>query len=683
MHSAGCAKFVAMSAFARQSCLALLLLAASAWADAPPAAPGDEAVLQAREAFDRKNGAALAAARVAANEAQHPLAMWVDYWALGNRLAEARQDELDAFYARWPGTYVEDRLRNDWLLELGRRGDWVNLRAEFPRFRMNDDREVTCYALLARHLDGQDVRDDARAAWLAPREPADGCKLLASTLFQIGQLQAGDAWQAARLAIERNRPGAARDAATLISPAIGKAVAELLDKPERYLSRRGAGGGTHGHELLLLALMRAAASDADFAAAQLSSPTLRQLPAAMEATAWAHLARQAAMQQLPSAADYARRAWQLWDHGRASATPPPWSTDVLTWHVRAALRQPRGDTRRWTLVTRAIDALPAAEQRDSAWVYWKARATQALAAPGPGGETARAAARAELAALAPLGFYGKLAGEELGLPLAQAPAPAALTASEQEAVRQQSGLRRALQLIALGLRSEGVREWNFTLRGLPERELLAAAQWACEREVWDRCINTSERTRIEVDMRQRFPLPYREQVQAQALASGLEPALLFGLIRQESRFVADIRSNVGAAGLMQLMPATARWTARKVGLTFRPGMVTDTQINLQLGAAYLKRVLDDFDGSRVLATAAYNAGPNRSRRWREGPTIEAAAWVENIPFNETRDYVKKVLSNQVDYAARLGGPVPTLKSLLGGPIGPRPAGAASPDRELP
>jgi soluble lytic murein transglycosylase len=404
----------------------------------------------------------------------------------------------------------------------------------------------------------------------------------------------------------------------------------------------------------------------------------------MEATAWAHLARQAALQQLPSAFDYSRRAWKLWDHSRTSAAPPPWSSELLAWQVRAALRQPAGDAQRWLLVTRAIDALPAAERRDGAWVYWKPRAALALAPPGPGGEAARAAAQAELSALAARpGFYGKLAAEELGLPLNPPPAPAALTAAEQEAARQHAGLRRALQLIALGLRSEGVREWNFSLRGLPERELLAAAQSACEQEVWDRCINTSERTRGEVDMHQRFPLPLREPLQARALASGLDPALLYGLIRQESRFVADIRSSVGAAGLMQLMPATARWTAKKVGLAFRPGMVTDTQVNLQLGAAYLRRVLDDFDGSLVLATTAYNAGPSRSRRWREGPAIEAVAWVESIPFNETRDYVKQVLSNQVDYAVRLGGPVPTLKSLLGGPIGPRPAGAAGPDPDLP
>jgi len=159
--------------------------------------------------------------------------------------------------------------------------------------------------------------------------------------------------------------------------------------------------------------------------------------------------------------------------------------------------------------------------------------------------------------------------------------------------------------------------------------------------------------------------------------------VLYGLIRQESRFVTDVRSSVGASGLMQLMPATARWTARKIGQPYTPAMINDSDVNLRLGATYFKLVLDDFGGSLAMATAAYNAGPNRPRRWREGAVMEPAAWAETIPFNETRDYVKKVLSNSVYYAALLGTPAPTLKARLGPPIGPRTATAPASDRELP
>ncbi len=686
-----CAKFSAMLVAICRSLL-LLWLACAGAAFAQTA--GDDVVVQAREALRKNNKAALATARMAVNTARHPLAMWVEYWELGARLAEAQQPELDSFYARWPGSYVEDRLRNDWLLELGRRRDWAKLHTEFPRFRMNDDREVTCYALLAQYLAGAEVanlRQAARSAWWAQRDLDDGCNLMARTLYEARVLTEEDAWHEVRLSVDNNRPRAAKAAAALVNPVLGDKLAQILENPARYGLQRGAGEGRHGHELLLLALMRMAASDPDYAAGQLEAPTAHRLPMAMEATAWAHIAKQAALKQLPQAADHARHAWKLWDAAHKPGMQPPWNDELLAWHVRAALREPLTQTRRWALIQRAIDAMPGAEQSDAAWVYWRARATQAQARPGPEGDAARAAARAMLEGIAPqIGFYGQLAAEDLGSALSLPPLPAPLQPAERDAPRSNPGFTRALQLINLGLRSEGVREWNFTLRGLSDRELLAAAQLACEREVWDRCINTSERTRVEVDIAQRYPMPLRDTLQARARDSGLDAAVLYGLIRQESRFIMDARSSVGASGLMQLMPATAQWTAKKVGLSYRPEMITDPAVNLQLGAAYLKRVLDDFGGSLAMAAAAYNAGPGRPRRWREGVApMEPAAWAETIPFNETRDYVKKVLANSVVYAALMAAPdaaaprAAPLKTRLGPAIGPREPSAAVPDRDLP
>ena len=194
------------------------------------------------------------------------------------------------------------------------------------------------------------------------------------------------------------------------------------------------------------------------------------------------------------------------------------------------------------------------------------------------------------------------------------PKPAPLTPEEIDAAKSHPGLTRALQLIEIGLRNEGVREWNFSLRGMNDRALLAAAQRACDAEVWDRCINTSDRTREEIDIDQRFPLPFRKEVIAKANEIGLDPTYVYGLIRQESRFIMDARSHVGASGLMQIMPATARWTARKIGLNYTQDMIADREVNLRLGTSYLKLVLDDFGGSQAMAAAAYNAGPNRPRR---------------------------------------------------------------------
>ncbi len=691
--------------------LAALPPAARAQGTVSPAAAavalsaGNSVVLQAREALTRKDktlGARLAQLRQSVQG--HPLAQWVEYWELNNRLAEAQQPELSAFFTRWAGSYVEDRLRNDWLLELGRRRDWANFRAEAPRFRMNDDREVGCYALLVQYLDGHDVRQAARDAWHQQKDAGDGCTLLAQTLVQAGQLSKQDAWQEARLSVEANRQRAARIAAELASPGADQVLATLWDNPARFLSKRSGPGidTARAFELDLLALMRAAAADPDFTAGQLEGAWANRLPATAAATAWAHVAKQAAFKQQASAADHARRAWTIWDRAHKPGVQPPWSEDLLASHVRAALREGGDKPERWRLVLRAIEAMPESalaaatlpgpawtaggrsDDREGTWVYWKARATLALAKPGTAGDAARAQAREALQALAAQqGFYAQLAGADLRQPFALPPPPAPTSEEELAAARQNPGFDRALQLIALGLRAEGVREWNYTLRGMNTRQLLAAAQWACEKAVWDRCINTSERTRDEVHITQRFPLPLREQLMTAAQASGLEPAVMLGLIRQESRFITDVRSHVGASGLMQLMPATARWTAQKVGMDYKPEMINDPAVNLRLGAAYLKRLLDDFDGSLALAAAAYNAGPGRPRRWREGVVLEPAAWAETIPFNETRDYVKKVLANAVVYNAILGQPLVGLPARLGKSIGPRDPAAPAPDKELP
>jgi len=659
----------------------LLIVAALAAALPARAAPGDSAIDEAREARRKKDRARLAAARAAAQAAQHPLAMWADYFELTNRLADAQQSELDAFYARWPNSYVEDRLRNDWLLELGKRRDWVNFAADYPRFRMNDDREVSCYALLIEQQAGKDVRDAAFAAWLAQRDPDDGCTLLAATLYDARVFGSAEVWRKLRVAMDAGRPRTARQAAALISTAAAGAVAELSDNPARWLARSGSATSRQGAELSTLALIRMAGNDPDAAAVQLNERWDKALPADLAAWAWASLAKQSALKLQPEAAEHFQRA-EL--RARKTGVEAEWPDDTLAWKARAALRADNGRGR-WQQLLQAINAMGSEQQRDPAWVYWKARGLQVLARNSQDGEGMRQLGQELLGGIAgQMHFYGKLAAEELGQTIVIPERPAPPTAEEAEAARSHPGLTRALMLISLGLRNEGVREWNYSLRGMGDRELLAAAQLACDREVWDRCINTSERTRGEVDIEQRFPLPFRKEVQARAAEIGLDPAYVYGLIRQESRFVMDARSSVGASGLMQIMPATARWTARKLGLDYTADAITDRDVNLKLGTSYLKLVLDDFDGSQALAAAAYNAGPNRPRRWREGPELEAAAWAENIPFTETRDYVKKVLSNATYYAALLGATTPlSLKARLGRPIGPRDAGAPAADRELP
>nr|WP_243457712.1 lytic transglycosylase domain-containing protein [Ottowia testudinis] len=628
-----------------------------------------------REAFRRGDKARLTALLPLARG--HALEPWAAYWELKARLEEASPLEVQDFLARHAGTYQEDRLRNDWLLLAGKRRDWASFSAEYPRFRMRDDREVRCYAaaadIAAGKQPGKEAAAQVRRDWFAQRELDDGCLYAAGLLHQAGVLPYQELWKKARLALEANRPTLARAAVALDAPQAAPDVAAIQQSPIRYLTGR-AGAATHkSQELVVLALIKLATQNADQAAQQLDSKWSALLNPDDRSWAWGVIGKWSALALSDQANGYFAKVTRDADL----------SDDLLAWKARAALRA--GD---WRSVQRAVDAMQDASADDGAWVYWRARAQLAQAR----GDTDRAAPRAALERLAASagssGFYEKLAREELGQPLVPPPPPAPLTAEERESARRHIGLNRALLAIALGLRGDGVREWNYWTNlhvpgGMGDRELLAAADFACARQVWDRCINASERTKSFMDFGQRFPTPHRDAVVRQSQAIGLDPAYVYGLIRQESRFVTDARSGAGASGLMQVMPATARWTARKIGLDgFVPSMINDRDTNILIGTNYLKLALDDFQGSMPMAAAAYNAGPGRPRNWRNGPVLEGAIWAENIPFNETRDYVKKVLSNTTDYAGLFSGRAQSLKSRLGS-VGPLAPGEADLSRDLP
>ena len=667
----------------------------------------DNVLLEMNQAFQKNDKARLTALLPQASG--HALEPWAAYWELKIRLEEASNTEVQAFLTRYAGTYQEDRLRNDWLLLLGQRRDWSNFAAEYPKFRMNDDKEVRCYALLIDHLQGTptltsaappELAAEVRKHWLAQREADDGCNLAADRLIKDPNsshtgMSAQDAWRKARLAMEANRPRAARNALQIVSLETASSVPEIQADPFKFLKKRAIALGKERKEAELLALIRLAGSNTDAAAMQLDTKWSVQLSAEQRNWAWGAIGKQAALGLSSQAVDYFSNVTKDADL----------SDDMLGWKVRAALRASSAPI--WPTVYNAINAMSDDARKETTWVYWKARALKNSAAARAAKNAGRAeipAARSELDEANALlesiagvrGFYEQLALEELGRKITVPERPLPLTPPEKEVARQNPGLKRALAAIAIGLRPEGVREWNYSTNlhnsngqtgghagGMSDRELLAAAQLACEREVWDRCINTSERTKTVIDFEQRFPMPHQPSVVKRSAEISMDPAYVYGLIRQESRFVTDARSGVGASGLMQVMPATARWTAKKIGLTnFTADQINDRETNIAIGTGYLKLVLDDFGGSMALAAAAYNAGPGRPRSWRNGPQIEAAIWAENVPFAETRDYVKKVLSNTTNYAALLTGQPQSLKKRLG-MVGPRDASVVEVNPDLP
>ncbi len=653
------------------------VLALGLWVALPSPAQSraEDALQDMQQAFRRMDRARLTQALPQVRG--HVLEPLAAYWELRARLDTASEGEIQGFLQRHAGSYYEDRLRNDWLLQQGRRRDWSTVAAEYPRYRMRDDRELACYALAADAiLQRRDVTAEAVRLWHSQREADDGCTWLIDHLHTSRKIEPLVLWKKARLAVEANRPAAARAAVDIETPKLSAQVAPIMESPQRYLDKRIGAITRNQRELATLALVRLATQDPQAAASLLDKRWQVSLNAEERNWVWGVIGKQAAQKLMPEADDYFAKVGK----------PSDLNDDLLGWMVRAALRAGR-----WALVSRAYEAMSEGARRDPTWAYWQGRALVATAntLPLAQAETQRQQAQALWREIASMrGFYEQLAMEELGLPLAVPERPTAPTAEERAAALANPGLQRALAAIAIGLRPEGVREWNYSTNlhtpgGMNDRELLAAAELACQREVFDRCINTSERTRGVIDLAQRFPMPMREIVVRRANAIGLDPAYVYGLIRQESRFIMDARSHVGASGLMQVMPATARWTAKKIGLTqFQPHQITDKEINVQIGTGYLKMVLDDFEGSMAMATAAYNAGPSRPRAWRNGPVLDGAIWAENIPFSETRDYVKKVLANTTSYAALITGTPQSLKARLGR-VGPRAAGTSAPNEELP
>ena len=357
--------------------------------------------------------------------------------------------------------------------------------------------------------------------------------------------------------------------------------------------------------------------------------------------------------QAPAWAEHARHA-AISDHTRV-------------WLARAALAE-----QDWTGLERILRAMDPALRQSPTWTYWHGRAQDALGHHKQAHHIFQGLATRH-------DYYGKLAREELALPPAALPTPKAAPDSLVNAMDDNDGIRQAMAFYALGLRGEGNREWNFQMRGRNEQELRAAATWAARHGLLDRAINTDERILTgQADYSLRFPTPFAEQLLTITSQHAIDPAWVYGLIRQESRFVMQARSHVGASGLMQIMPDTARWVARQMGnTTYQAGQIDDLTTNLTFGSYYLKRALDDLSGSPVLATAGYNAGPRRAHTWRASLSrpLEGAIFTELIPFTETRHYVKAVLSNTVDYATLFSGQPQSLKSWLA-TITPQPVGVA-------
>jgi soluble lytic murein transglycosylase len=557
----------------------------------------------------------------------YPFDDYVAYFRIKPQLFDstggARNDysadaQVVAFLNQYQGTALADRMRNDWLLVLGKRKDWARFDAEYAKFVLDDDTQVKCYSLLSKLSQGENPTKlviDSRSVLLDPGYFGQACQELVPSLVAAGGMSPSEA------------------------KAIGRAASERgFDTMARRL----------GGEDPIADIVKAAKADPAKAYRDFSQSASRYSKE-NQAVSWGVIGQFLAKKLDPNADDAYRLQQELGYNELLSV-------ESQEWKVRAGLR-----AKDWVLVKNAIDGMnPAVRAKDPAWTYWYGRALKAE------GQDAKAKESFELIA-DQYNFYGQLAREELGKSN-HAPAKTKVTEQEIDAMASRKGFVRGERLYAMNLRFEGNREWNWELRNMTDKQLLAAAEYAKRINLYDRVVNTADRTKQEHDFSLRYPTPFKEELSPIARQIDLNLAWAYGLIRQESRFIMNAASSVGASGLMQVMPNTAKYVAKKIGMTnYTNDKLSDTNTNLTLGSNYLNMVLVDLDGSWVLASAAYNAGPSRSKAWREklsGPT-EGAIFAETIPFAETRVYVKNVLSNANYYSSVMNGQTQSLKQRLG------------------
>jgi len=604
----------------------------------------DDEVRAARDAF--RLGQAARLDQAAARLRGHPLEPWVQYWQLRLRLEAAEIPEVQAALTRLADTRAGDQLRADWLKVLGRRGQWELFAAERPRL-VNSDTEIDCHSLTQRRVTGDAAAlAEARPLWFTGRDLPESCTPLFQDLIASGALRADDIWARIRLAFEAGQVGTVRRAAAFLPAGQqpdGKAVEFALNSPQAVLDRSNDLRTRAQREVVMFAAHRLARTSPQNAA-EAWGRIDQHFSESERAYTWGAIAWLGARRLDPDALRWFRMSngVQLND-------------EMLGWRVRAALR-----AEAWPEVLAAIGQMTPREQQDAAWRYWRARALRELKRNDEAVPILAALSRE-------FSFYGQLALDDLG-PVAGPPAPPPFKPSrdEMEAFGKHPAVQRALAFYRLQMRLEGNREWFWAIRTMTDEQLLSAAEWSRRNRLWDRAIATAERTRELHDFSLRFLAPFREELQPHLKSQQLDEAFVLGLIRQESRFLTEVRSHAGASGLMQLMPATAAWVAKRTGMVdFRPSLVNDVQVNLGLGTAYLRTVLNDLDDHPVLASAAYNAGPGRARAWRTVQPLDAAIYAESIPFGETRDYVKRVMSNATYYAQVFGHQMTSLRTRIG------------------
>ncbi|NIO40529.1 MAG: transglycosylase SLT domain-containing protein [Burkholderiales bacterium] len=577
---------------------------------------------------------------------EHELLPYVQYWRFGMDIERANAEQIRTFLRSVDGMLVAERMRADWLRELAKREQWSDFLVE-SRQLSTWNTELICYSLQARLALGKnEALEEARDLWFTGSAQPESCLPLFDALFDLGLLPPEAVWTRVRLALHSGNRHVAKVILKYLpeTQQPDKGVINTISRrPQKYVHKLAVPLTGRGQvELAIYALYRTARSWPEVAARKLEEIE-GEFSEDDRNFVWGQVAMAAAWQHHPDAHTWFKKI-----------DPRRLEDRQLEWRIRAAMRGAE-----WSDIVVCVEALSPEAQLESRWRYWKARA---LLTTGYQFE-----ANNLLASLSnEFNFYGQLAAESLGNTMSFVPQTYRPDAHEVAMIAKDPGLQRAMAFYRNGMRYDGAVEWAWTIKNYEDRQLLAAAALASRNEWYERSIHTAERTKILHDFSLRFPAPYRDVMRLYTDELGLDEAWVYGLIRQESRFVTTARSTAGAGGLMQLMPSTAKWIAKRLGLKGHHSKLVDrVDTNISMGTYYLRQVLDTLDNHPVLASAGYNAGPRRAARWRDLKPLEGDVYIETIPFPETRGYVKKVMSNTMYYARLFGRTNVRLRDRLG------------------
>lgn len=578
----------------------------------------------------------------------YPLYGYLDYWELKRRLKKAQPEEVQEFFQLYNDQPVATRLRISWLHELARRGAWQSyLDFYWPQTSVT----LQCHEIHARlktNQEREEALNDAMKLWLVGHSQPDACNPVFKQLYASSRITSAHIWQRVRLAFANQKSSLAAYLAKKLSAEDREWVDRWYHahrRPTAAIASQWAHEDTPlVREILAHAIQRLARHKPEQAYKHWQTlRTNHHFTATQNANVMNRIALTGALGNKPDAARWL-----------AEVPDAAVDRDIRQWRVRHALmREDHADVKHW------IEQLPADERNEPVWRYWYAWSQEQSGAKGDA-----------FTAYASLGderdYYGFLAADKLGRKYQMNDSRTAVDKRQLDQLISKPGFQRAQELYFVGKRLDARREWFHTTTSLNTEQLRLAAVLAHRWGWHDRAIITAAQARDWDDLALRFPLPHRESIFANATQYKLDPALIYGVIRQESAFMEDAHSAVGALGLMQLMPATGKQTARSLNIRYGGNRaLLKSDQNIRLGSAYLNHLMTRYNGSPVLAAAAYNAGPHRVSRWLPGDrSLSAPLWMENIPYRETRKYVKRVLAYATIFDWRLSQPLTRLSQRL-------------------